>query len=311
MKYFFMPVFFMLMGGVSLAQEPEDSVAYLGKKTITLSELVVDNQLNVPKFIEQVKQDSSFYKAFRNLHILGYTAINDIRMVNKKDELKAGLFSKIKQHRRGNCRYMETISEKISGDMLTDDGNWNYYTASMYAALFFAKDTLCGETNIVAGREFSLKGKRGMEKHKEQLKMLFFNPGKKIKGLPFLSNKTEIYDDNLAEAYDMSIDLEFYNGVNCYIFYQKVKPEYRNKVVVDEMKTWFDQENMEVMARTYSLNYRAGIYDFDVQMEVQMTRYKNLTVPALVRYIGNWKAITKKRERGYFTATISEFTDAN
>ena len=28
------------------------------------------------------------------------------------------------------------------------------------------------------------KGKSGMAKHKEQLKMLFFNPGKKIPGIP-------------------------------------------------------------------------------------------------------------------------------
>ena len=43
-----------------------------------------------------------------------------------------------------------------------------------------------------------------MEKHKEQLKMLFFNPGKKINGLPFISGKTEIFDEPMAEKYDMS-----------------------------------------------------------------------------------------------------------
>ena len=36
------------------------------------------------------------------------------------------------------------------------------------------------EDNIVKGREFSTAGLSGMEKHKQQLKMLFFNPGKKI-----------------------------------------------------------------------------------------------------------------------------------
>ena len=31
------------------------------------------------------------------------------------------------------------------------------------------------------------------------------------------------------------------------------------------------------------------------------------TVPSLIRYNGNWKAIFKKRERGVFTATLSDF----
>ena len=38
--------------------------------------------------------------------------------------------------------------------------------------------------------------------------MLFFNPGKKIKGLPFMSGKTAIYDDEMADAYDMEIDMD-------------------------------------------------------------------------------------------------------
>jgi hypothetical protein len=53
--------------------------------------------------------------------------------------------------------------------------------------------------------------------------------------------------------------------------------------------------------------YDAGVYDFKVGMEVLMTNYKGLTVPSLIRYNGNWKAIFKKRERGVFTATLSDF----
>ena len=51
----------------------------------------------------------------------------------------------------------------------------------------------------------------------------------------------------------------------------------------------------------------AAVYDFKVDMEVQMTKVGNLTVPSLIRYNGNWKAITKKRERGVFTATLFDF----
>ncbi|MEP6712790.1 MAG: hypothetical protein ABJA37_10260 [Ferruginibacter sp.] len=306
MNKFFMPVFFVFMASWCAAQSKADT-AIVGKKVITLSTVVLDNKLNVPAFINRIKNDSSFYKAFRNLHILGFTALNDVRMVDKKGELQASLKSKTRQLRKGNCRTMQTLEETVTGDFYTDDHQYNYYTAQMYASLFFTKDSVCGEDNIVKGREFSTAGKSGMDKHKEQLKMLFFNPGKKINGLPFMSNKTAIYEDDMADKYDMGIDMDVYNNTNCYIFTQKVKPGQTDGVIVDEMITWFNQETYEVVARKYSLSYDAAVYDFKVDMEVQMTTFKGLTVPALIRYNGNWKAITKKRERGIFTATLFGF----
>ena len=290
-----------------LCQVNSDTTISVGKKIITLSEVVVDRKLNVPGFIQRIKNDSSFYKAFRNLHILGFTALNDIRMVDRSGDMKASLHSKTKQLRSSNCRTMQVLEETVTGDMYDEAHEFNYYTAQMYASLFFTKDSICEENNIVKGTEFTTEDKSGMEKHKEQLKMLFFNPGKRIKGLPFMSSKTPIFDDEMAEKYDMSIDMDFYNGIYCYIFKQKVKHGCEDDVVIDEMTTWFNDSTYEVVARNYSLSYDAAVYDFKVNMEVKMGTYKNLTVPVLIRYNGNWKAITKKRERGIFTATLFDF----
>ena len=302
------PAFFCLLPVTqSIAQAKNDSMVTVGNKTITLSEVVVNNKLNVPAFINRIKNDTSFYKAFRNLHILGFTAINDIRMNDGDGKIKAGLHSTTKQIRSNNCRSMVTLEEQVTGDMYDENRLFNYYTAQMYASLFFTKDSICGENNIVTGTEFSTKGKSGMEKNKEQLKMLFFNPGKRINGLPFISNKTAIYDDELADKYDMNIDIEMFKNTSCYIFTQKVKPANKSDVVVDEMTTWFNDQTFEVVARNYSLSYSAGVYDFKVQMEVVMTKYREYIVPSLIRYIGNWKAIFKNRERGIFTATLFDF----
>jgi len=199
MKYF-MPAFFCLFFSISItAQEKTDSTIKIGKTSITLSEVVVNNKLNVPAFINRIKNDTSLYKAFRNLHILGFTAINDIRMNDSDGKIKAGLTSTTKQLRNKNCRTMQTIDEQVTGDIYDENRDFKYYTAKMYASLFFTKDSICGEDNIVAGHEFSTAGKSGLEKNKEQLKMLFFNPGKRINGLPFISNKTAIYDDEMAD----------------------------------------------------------------------------------------------------------------
>ena len=73
------------------------------------------------------------------------------------------------------------------------------------------------------------------------------------------------------------------------------------------MITWFDALTMEVVARNYSLSYDAGVYDFDVSMEVEMTKFGEYLVPKTLRYKGNWDVVFKKRERGVFTATLFDF----
>jgi hypothetical protein len=289
------------------AQGGEDTSLSVGKKVITLSEVVVAKGLDVPHFIERVKDDSSFYKAFRNLRILGFTSINDVRILDKKAGLVASLNSRTRQEVSAGCRTMKILEEKTTGDFYAPDGSFNYYTADMYASLFFTRGKVCGENNIVAGREFSLRNKKGMEKHREQLKILFFEPGKKVSGIPMVSGKTELFADDLARFYDISIDAGYLNGNYCYMLIQKAKPGKESRLVIDEMTTWFNDSTFEVMGRNYILRYDAGVFDFDVRMEVEMTRVGSLTVPNLIRYRGNWKAPFKKRERSLFTATLSAF----
>ena len=304
---YFMPAFFCLFFISSTFAQQKDTTITIGTKAITLSEVVVNSNLNVASFIEKIKSDTSFYKAFKNLRVLNFSAINDIRMNNKKGEANASYFSKTNQTYKNTCRKMITTEEAITGDFFDENKNYNYYTAELYASLFFTKDSSCGETNIIGAKAFTTDGLKGMEKHKQQLKMLFFNPGQKINGLPFMSNKTAIYEDDMAEYYDMKIDIETYNNASCFVFKQKVKEGNKSNVVIDEMTTWFDDQTFEIKGRNYSLSYDAGVYDFDVQMQVEINKFGNYLVPTLIRYTGNWKAIFKKRERGIFTATLYDF----
>jgi hypothetical protein len=282
-------------------------------KMINLSEVVVRTDINIFKFIERVKNDTTFYKAFRNLRVLGFTSLNDIRIIDKNGKEKAGLESKTKQNRTANCRSMETEHEFPYGDFYDGNKNYNYYTAELYAGLFFTKDSVCGESNIVKGVRFDAKGKSGMEKNKQQLKMLIFNPGKKIPGIPFIGDKINIFDPDVAEYYDFLIDQADYDGQSCYIFSIKARENLsnseKNKIVIDNMITWFNAKTMEVMARNYDISYDAGVYDFSVHMEVKLKKTGEYLVPWLIRYNGNWKVIFKKRERGMFTATLFDFVE--
>ena len=293
-----------------LAQKKDTTIEVLGKM-ITLSEVVVRSDINIPSFIKKVQDDTTFYKAFRNLHVLSFTSINDIYMMDKKQKVSASLKSKTRQTVADGCRTMQVLEETKYGDIYNDDYNWNYYTASMYAGLFFTKGKVCGENNIVAGYDFSAKDKSGMEKHKAQLKTLFFNPGKKIPGIPFIGNKINIFDEEVAKLYDFNIDFAEYNQHNCILF--SVLPrtnltgDEKGQLVIDNMATWFDAQTMEVVARNYEMSYDAGVYDFKVKMEVEMTHYNEYLVPRVIKYNGNWDVAFKKRERGVFTATLFDF----
>jgi hypothetical protein len=279
---------------------------------ISLSEVVVRSDLNVARFIAQVRNDTTFYKAFRTLHILGYTSWNDIRIRDKKGKTRATLLSKTRQDRHAGCRSMRVLEEKTTGNFRDDDSSYRYYTAQLYAGLFFTQGTICGENNIVQGTEFHPRALSGLEKRKEQLKMLFFNPGKKIPGIPFIGDKIDIFDPDRARYYDFVIDFDEREGQSCYVFSIKAKkdlsPGEKDALVIDSMITWFNTKTMEVMARNYDMSYDAGVYDFDVHMEVTMTHAGPHLVPRMLRYIGNWDLVFKKRERGFFTATLFDFT---
>lgn len=289
------------------SQQKDTSVLVEGNY-ITLSEIIVNQNLDVAAFIKRVKEDTTFYKAFKNLRIIEYTAINDIRMLNKKGKITASLKGKTKQIINNRCRSMDIIDQKVTGDYFDKTGNPNYYTATMYAQLFFTKGVICNETNIVGNKEFNTSGLSGIEKRKAQLKMLFFNPGKRINGLPLISNKTEIFDPRIAKYYDMKIDVD--NGTThpAYVFTIKAKTGMESHVVIKEMTTWFDMQNFDILARNYSLSYNAGVYDFDIEMKVKMNKINQLLVPSVIAYNGYWKVAFKKREWGIFTATLSDFS---
>ncbi len=301
--------FLCLVSSVGFAQDDSADIKQLGKETV-LSEVVIRNDLDVINFLYRIKNDTTFYKAFRSLRILGFTSFNDIKMLDKKGNIKASLFSKTKQHRFNHCRSMEVLEEKTTGNMY-DDSELNYYTAKLYASLFFTDGRVCNENNIVTGIERNIQGKSGIAKHKEQLKMLFFNPGKKIPGIPFIGDKIDIFSPEVAQYYDYSVDMEEMNGQNCYVFKilpkQTLSSSQKNKIVFDNITTWFNAKTMEIVARNYDLSYDTPFYDFNVHMEVEMTRFGDLLVPQVLRYNGNWKVAFKKREIGMFTATLFDF----
>jgi len=120
----------------SLSHSRDTTIIYKNQ-SFTLADVVVRNNLDVAAFIDYVKKDTTFYKAFRNLRVSGFSSINDITLNDKKGNIKASLHSTTTQTVSNGCRTMAVKEERTTGDFYDKKGRYNYTTAEMYAGLFF------------------------------------------------------------------------------------------------------------------------------------------------------------------------------
>src|SRR6476469_6014601 len=105
----------------------QDTTVIWDNQKITLPEAVVKNNLDYKNILQHIKNDTTFYKAFRNLHIIEFSSYNDIRMLNKKDEgTKASWYSKTIQHRQNGCRTTEIAEQQTTDNFFDKKGNYNY-----------------------------------------------------------------------------------------------------------------------------------------------------------------------------------------
>ncbi len=274
---------------------------------VVLEEAVIRSDLDIETFIKMIQEDTTYYKAFRSLRLVTYNATNDIQVYDKGfTKVNASLRSETKQIYRNNCRSMKVLEEAVIGDFYDKKGNYNYYTAEMYAALLFTKGEVCGEDNIVHQRiEREIATAKGsMAKNKVRLKQMMFNPGSKIKGVPLMGDAAALFEPHIAAMYQFRISSDTKNGESCYLFEAVPKPEYKNKVVYNIFRTWFRYSDLSIVARDYSLSYKAGVYDFDVWIQTKLKQHGEYLVPYYLHYNGTWRAISKGRENVKFTAAF-------
>lgn len=275
------------------------------KYPIQMDEVVISatrGGWDVQGFIRRVQNDTTFYKAFKSMRVTSYTATNDIRVYNKKGKINASLYSLTRQKAWKGCRAMETIQERVMGNFYKKK-EYRYYTAELYAYLFFTEDTLCGQDDIVGNSLAEAESGR-IGKHKYKLKQLMFNPGSKVAGVPLMGDKAAIFEPGVAQMYDFKLASEEYDGEECYVFKAIPKPEYKSEVVYNYLATWFRKSDYSIVARDYSLSYSTLAYDFDVHMKVRTQQVAGKLLPVRIEYDGNWHVFTQDRERVKFIATI-------
>jgi hypothetical protein len=290
----------------------QDEITDQIAKIVYMDSIVVrasQHDFSVNDFIDLVRNDASFYLAFRNLRAAAYDFETEMTFLDRKDQQVAGYQSKHRQYFQDNCRYQKVLSEQITGDLFRKRRRQEkYYTFTLFDRLFLTHDTLCGI--ILVPQEISFDGK-GVEGHVGELKKLIFAPGTRS-DVPFIGNKTEIFSEKMINRYDFFIRSEVYgNTTEAYVFEARLKPDYQdikdNKTVVKELITYFAKDNFQVLSRTYRLAHFKAFYSFDVEMNIILGKNLDRYFPTRIEYHGFWNVPTKKKETSSFTVSFDQF----
>ena len=252
-------------------------------------------------FIRQVMEDTTFYHAFLNTKYHVHQVKSELNVRDKKSRETAYLFRKGHLVRNGAMAELVLDSTTELGKLREKDGDIRFLTAEMYDDVFFPKGSFKA-SNRIASREQEIDHASRFDKYKSELKKFMFNPGQEIASVPFIGDKLDIFDSTMVPLYDFSVDIDFRNGVPCWLFNATAKDTVggheadEDDTVIKRMKTWFDQSTMDVMARDYRIAHASLLLDFDISIEVENTQEFGDLVPARVHYDGDWDIPFKKRE---------------
>lgn len=260
------------------------------------------SRINVQAFINKIVTDTSFYEAFRKMKAYSFTAENRVFTYDKKNRVEGKIYRKIFHNNHGPYK-MQFLVKQDSGKVYKKNGKYQLYTVEMFDYIF-----MNAYNSDFAPSGGGSTGKGGSsESYKDKLKTLLFSPGRPIKGLPFIGNKTQIFSANMRQYYDYS----FYSGtyldsIPIYTFTVKVKPDLsdwtKDGLMIKEMNTIFDKRTFQIMGRSVVMKYSNLVFDFDVKMNIEMGYFDNgeTLLPTKISYQGNWDIPFKSEERASF-----------
>ncbi|WP_214227021.1 hypothetical protein [Pedobacter sp. B4-66] len=277
-------------------------------KTIQLDSAVniSAQKFGVETFINAIITDESFYKAFKNMKKYNFTAENNIYSYDKKNKVDGRIYRKIKHTAEGPEK-MVYIAKQDTGKLYRKNGKYQLYTIEMFDFIFLnAYKTEFSEEDAKG------KGDGANAGYKDKLKTLIFAPGKPIKGLPFIGDKTALFTPNMRQYYDYS----YYSGtyldsIPVYRFKVTMKKDLSNwtkdGLMIKELTTIFDKRNFEILGRYVDMKYSNMLFDFNVQMNIETSYFGDEKLPTKISYQGNWDYPLKKEERASFLIVHKDY----
>jgi hypothetical protein len=270
--------------------------------TIDSAITITSTRLTAETFINEIINDTSFYAAFRNMKKYSFTAENRIFTYNKENSVEGKIYRRVYHNNTGPYK-MEVLQKKDDGNVYRRNGKYSLYTVEMFDYIFMN----AYNSDFVPSAPISGAKGESNESYKDKLKTLIFSPGRPIKGVPFIGNKTQIFTSNMRQYYDYT----FYRGtyldtIPVYRFKVALKPDLSSwtagGMMIKELVTIFDMRNFQILGRYVDMKYGNLAFDFDVQMNIELGYFgeDKTLLPTKISYQGNWDIPFKREERASF-----------
>jgi hypothetical protein len=243
--------------------------------------------LDIEDFIHEIVTDTSFYQAFRNMKKYAFTAENRVFTYDTKDKVEGKIYRKIFHSNDLAGHNMRYLAKTDSGKLFKRNGKYNLYTVEMFDYIFMN----AYNTDFVPNAPNGPSGKGGSnESYKDRLKTLVFTPGRPIKGIPFISGKTEIFTANMRQDYDYTFNKGTYlDSIPVYRFKVSMKPDLSNwtkdGIMIKELTTIFDQRTFQILGRYIDMKLDNLAFDFDVQMNIEMSYFGADLLPTKISLV--------------------------
>ncbi len=230
-----------------------------------------------------------------------FTAENNVFTYDKKNKVEGSIYRRIFHNNNGPYK-MQILEKRDKGKVYKKNGKYSLYTVEMFDYIFMnAYNSDFTPSEDLGGT------KESNESYKNKLKTLIFSPGRPVKGIPFISNKTAIFTPNMRQFYDYSFFRGTYlDSIPVYIFKVKMKPGLSNwtkdGIMIKELITTFDMRNFQILGRSVDMKYGNLAFDFDVKMNIELGYFGDdqALLPTKISYQGNWDIPLKKEERASF-----------
>lgn len=275
---------------------------WLDSMTITAKKMGFD----VNNFIDMVREDTSFYQAFKNLRLVSHDANHHQEFFNEKGKSIDFFSAKTELIPSGSCKEIKYLSKEKSKTYNKKNGDRKYLTAKLYERVFLPTGKICPNTNT----ETTNTKKEGIiDYYYGELKRFIFQPGEKA-NIPLIGNKTALFSEKMRKYYQYGIESKNYSdGTPCYVFTIKVKDKYSDRksgrTVVKFMETYFSRKNFQVMGREYEVEYPGPLFSFNIRVNVDLDYLGNKQyMPQMVSYSGEWDIPGRKKEIGKFKMQV-------
>lgn len=270
--------------------------------TIDSAITITSTRLTAETFINEIINDTSFYEAFRNMKRYSFTAENRIFTYDKANSVEGKIYRRIYHNNTGPYK-MEILEKRDEGKVYKRNGKYSLYTVEMFDYIFMN----AYNSDFVPSAPITGAKGESNESYKDKLKTLIFSPGRPIKGVPFIGNKTQIFTSNMRQYYDYT----FYRGtyldsIPVYRFKVALKPDLSSwteeGMMIKELVTIFDMRNFQILGRYVDMKYGNLAFDFDVQMNIELGYFgeDKTLLPTKISYQGNWDIPFKREERASF-----------